>query len=343
MATSSELRRDGRIRRLVAKIGVVGLIATGAVALTAVSASADSPNPSNVQTGTAVVNPDGTITVNVTASWVWSNKKCTDITKAIPGFAVAWGDNTANQLGSYDIYVGDASDNAVHVGTSCTDNSGSAPSNGTFTSVLSHTYAKGTTDIAPCVVTYHVDDKSTTGKHSQIAGGPDRNTDNSVEENETTGPEGCAPVDIPQSPDVSISKTGPAQVSVGTNFDYSLTAANTGIVPADNVIISDPLPTNTSFVSATAPCTYDGPSRTVTCDEGTLAVSGSVTETITVKADGPAGSAIVNTATVTPEDSTPNDNTATWTIAGPDVLAANVVVTPVTPAAPIVAPAKFTG
>lgn len=339
----------GRIRRLVARIGVVGLIASGAVLATAVSASADSPNPSNVQSGTAVMNPDGTITVTVTTSWVWSNKKCSQVDQgttggALPGYAVAWGDNTANSIGTgaFQTYVGDAQDNAVHIpGTSCTDNGGSAPSTGTFTSGVSHTYAAGTTNIAPCVVTYHVNSSTASGNHSQIAGGTNHNTDNSVEENESLASDSCAPVTIP--PDVAISKTGPTSVTVGTNFDYSLTASNTGGVAADNVVISDVLPANVAFVSATDPCTFDSGTSTLTCDEGTLGVGDNVTETVTVKALGPAGTAIVNTATVTPEDGTPNDNTSTWTVAGPDVLAESVVAPPVTPAVPVAAAPAFTG
>ena len=127
---------------------------------------------------------------------------------------------------------------------------------------------------------------------------------------------------------------------MGQNFDYSLTAANTGAIAADNVTISDTLPTNVAFVSATAPCTFDSGTSTVTCDEGTLAIGGSVTETVTVTALGPAGTDIVNTATVTPDDATPTDNTSTFTIPGVDVLAAEVAVTPVaavTPAAPTAA------
>jgi uncharacterized repeat protein (TIGR01451 family) len=195
------------------------------------------------------------------------------------------------------------------------------------------------------VVVYDVRANAEIGNHSRYAGGDqdDYNRDNSVDDPHT-GPEGvCASIEIPQEPDVSINKTGPAQVTVGTNFDYSLTAANTGGVAADDVVISDTLPTNVSFVSATTPCTYDGPTRTVTCDEGTLDVGGSVTETITVTALGPAGTEIVNTATVTPDDATPDDNTSTFTIPGVDVLGASVVVTPVTPPAPIVAAARFTG
>jgi len=48
----------------------------------------------------------------------------------------------------------------------------------------------------------------------------------------------------------------------------------------------------------------------------------------------------VNTATVTPDDVTPEDNTSTWTIAGPNVLAAGVEKPIVTP---VVAAPTFTG
>jgi uncharacterized repeat protein (TIGR01451 family) len=331
----------------VANLGIVALVAAGAVFATAVSASADSPNPGATQTGTAVLNGDGSITVTVTASWVWDNKSCDEIVtevKApdkIPGYAVSWGDNTANELGSTGIFVGDASDNAVHTpGTSCDDSSGDAV--GTFTDTVSHTYAPGTTEINPCVVTYDVRDDAETGKHSRIAGGADNNSDNSVEENKESPADGCVPVVF--EPDVSIVKTGPTSAVVGTPFSYTLTATNTGAVAADPVVITDVIPANTTFVSASAPCTFDSGTATVTCDEGSLGLGANVAATITV-VPTVAGQDIVNTGTVTPEDATPNDNTSTWTISGINVLPADAtkpVTPPVTPAAIVAAP-TFTG
>jgi uncharacterized repeat protein (TIGR01451 family) len=209
---------------------------------------------------------------------------------------------------------------------------------------LSHTYTISSIEesgITPCVVLYDVRADAETGNHSRTAGGTDQqyNHDNSVDDPHT-GPEGvCADITIPQEPDVDVVKTGPTTVTVGTAYSYSLTASNTGIVPAEDVTITDVIPANTTFVSATAPCTYDTPTRTVTCDVGTLDIDGSATVGITV-IPTVAGQDIVNTATVTPDDVTPEDNTSTWTIAGPNVLAAGVEKPIVTP---VVAAPTFTG
>jgi uncharacterized repeat protein (TIGR01451 family) len=317
--------RARRSRLVIAQVAVVALVAAGAFALFGVTALADSPNPAATQTGTAVVNGDGSVTVTVTGSWVWDKNDCpTNNTK--PGWAVDWRDNDENVVLD-PIFVGDANDNLVHTDdvVSCTDDGSSV--HGTFAGTLSHTYSADfiaeNPDARPCVVTYHVDTNKNpnTGSHSTVAGGTDRNTDNSVEENDSTGPDSCAPVEI--APDVKIVKSGPANGTVGVNFSYTLTATNTGLVSVDDVTITDSLPAGLTFVSAPG-CNFAAP--VLTCDVGTLDSGESAAVTVTVTPTQ-AGT-VVNTAVVTPDDDTPNDNTSTVSTAVIEPAAQAVAVQP---------------
>jgi uncharacterized repeat protein (TIGR01451 family) len=348
---------------VVARVAAVGLVAGSIVGLAAVSAGADAPNPGNTQTGTAVQNPDGTITVTVTGSWQWGNKECdklvnvdTPSPKDYTGWQVSWGDNTVNQLGSTGIYVGGTGDNTVAIPTTSCTNDGSGGSSGTFDQTLSHTYAAGTSlaDIEACVVTYHVSSDSLdgTGKHSLVAGGANNNSDNSVQENEETPADGCVPVTISSPPDVAIVKTGPTTVTSGTNFNYTLTASNTGLVTAPGVVVTDVIPSNLTYVSATpavGTCSFDSGTKTLSCDVGDLAVGATTTVTVTVTPTV-AGTDIVNQACVAPGqpqqpeltaaevDPTPADNCSTFTILGANVLGDVVVA-----AQPVTVAPAFTG
>ena len=115
--------------------------------------------------------------------------------------------------------------------------------------------------------------------------------------------------------DLSITKTDSADpVSVGAEFDYSITVSNAGPEAANGVSVEDTLPHEVDFVSATASpgtCDTQG-SKRVNCDIGTLASGGSATVTIRVRA-ARAGQA-TNEATVSatsPNDPTPANNQAT--------------------------------
>ncbi len=326
--------RRAALRRFLAPIAVVGLAVAGSIALFATTAVADSPNPASAH-GDAVLNGDGSVTVTVGASWVWGTKDCpaTEGDK-IPGWAVAWGDNQANIVVD-PIYVGTASDNAVHFDAAfdgedpayCTENANDTIS-GAFHGTLTHTYsaaflAQNPGGVIPCVVTYdvHRNDIGGDGNHSDVAGGPDRNSDNSVEENEESPLAGCLAVEL--NPDVKIVKTGPSTGTVGTAFNYTLTVTNTGLIEAPNTTITDVLPAGLTFNSASAGCAYNAGTRTVTCDAGTLTVGQS--KAFTVNVTPTVAGTVSNTATVTPNDETPADNTSTWTIGNIQAAAAIAV------------------
>ena len=113
-----------------------------------------------------------------------------------------------------------------------------------------------------------------------------------------------------------MTKTGPSSVVAGTEATYSMTVTNNGPTEADNVALSDPLPTGTTFVSATSSdgsCTGGG---TVACLMGTLADG--ATATIAVVVDVPPSfppGPLTNTASVSSSTPDPNpaNDTATTT------------------------------
>lgn len=115
--------------------------------------------------------------------------------------------------------------------------------------------------------------------------------------------------------DMAIVKTGPALVTEGNQFNYDLAVTNNGLANATGVVVSDPLPANTTFVSASPGCV--SAAGVVTCTIGAMPAGSTESRTITVRA-GSSGSSIVNTATVAADQSDPllsnNTSTATTTL-----------------------------
>ncbi len=119
----------------------------------------------------------------------------------------------------------------------------------------------------------------------------------------------------------TVTSTGP--YVVGSNITYQLSVTNNGPDAATNVVVSDPLPAGTSFVSASAGCSFAA--NTITCTAATLANGASTSFDITVKAQ--LEGSVVNTATVTSDetDSTPGNSTDT----APAVPIGALAVTPI--------------
>jgi uncharacterized repeat protein (TIGR01451 family) len=115
--------------------------------------------------------------------------------------------------------------------------------------------------------------------------------------------------------DVQITKTGPATANQGDTITYTLTAKNNGPSPATTVTVTDALPSQVTFSSASAGCTLSG--TTVTCAAGSLASGATATFTISVIAQT-VGSA-VNTATITADQADPtsaNNTSSVTTVIG---------------------------
>jgi uncharacterized protein (TIGR03437 family) len=116
------------------------------------------------------------------------------------------------------------------------------------------------------------------------------------------------------SADLSIVKAdSPDPVTIGSNVTYTLTVTNNGAAIAQNVTVTDNLPAAVTFVSCGATgggvCDGSGNNRTVTFLS--LASGSSATITLVVTANGPAGTTVTNTATVssaTPDSKTGNNS-----------------------------------
>ncbi|MCB0210499.1 MAG: DUF11 domain-containing protein [Anaerolineae bacterium] len=120
---------------------------------------------------------------------------------------------------------------------------------------------------------------------------------NSTSEDTTVDPEAA-----PQA-NLTISKTDDADpVTVGDNIIYTITVSNSGPDQADNVVMTDTLPADVSFVSASAGCTEA--TGVVTCALGSIASSDNAAVTIEVTTN--ANGVITNNASVTSDTSDPN-------------------------------------
>ena len=107
-----------------------------------------------------------------------------------------------------------------------------------------------------------------------------------------------------QNADLALAKTG---VKNGNDATWTLTATNLGPQTAQNVVITDTLPSRLTFVSAPG-CTYDQTSRVVTCSVGSLPNGAGATFTLSTTITGGGGGWITNVAQVSA--STADANTA---------------------------------
>src|SRR5260221_136706 len=60
------------------------------------------------------------------------------------------------------------------------------------------------------------------------------------------------------SADVAVSRSSPASVTAGNNFDYTITVTNLGPSIAASITVTDDLPANVIFVSASAGGFFNG-------------------------------------------------------------------------------------
>ena len=124
------------------------------------------------------------------------------------------------------------------------------------------------------------------------------------------------------SANLSISKTdSPDPAAIGSSLTYSITINNTGPNTASGVVMTDELPSEVSFVSATPTQGTCTGAATVICNIGTLANGASAAVTIVVTPM--SGGVITNTASVgsniTDPDSANNTSTTTTTVTAPEI------------------------
>ncbi len=120
------------------------------------------------------------------------------------------------------------------------------------------------------------------------------------------------------SADVKLAKTAsPASIGVGNNVTYTVLVSNAGPSNATNVMVTDVLPAQTMFVSASSTQGSCSGTSTVTCSLGALANGASAT--VTIVATATSSGTVSNTATVTATEGDPNtsnnSSTATSTFA----------------------------
>ena len=109
--------------------------------------------------------------------------------------------------------------------------------------------------------------------------------------------------------DLSIKKTGPAQVNLGDTITYSITVTNTGNTTVQHATFTDPLPPNTGLITLGFGCSFA--MGKITCDVGTLNPGDTSSPVVVVIFPLKVGT-YVNTASV-PTDGTPSDDSSTVT------------------------------
>jgi len=123
--------------------------------------------------------------------------------------------------------------------------------------------------------------------------------------------------------DVGISKTtSQSSVSLGQNITYTITVSNFGPSGATGVVVNDPTPAGTTFVSATG-----GGCSSFPCTIGTLAVGPPVTITAVFNVPANyAGTSVTNTATVS-SASDPNSANDSSSVTTPISAQADLSIT----------------
>ncbi|MCU0578442.1 MAG: hypothetical protein MUF69_02745, partial [Desulfobacterota bacterium] len=107
-----------------------------------------------------------------------------------------------------------------------------------------------------------------------------------------------------QAADLSLVKTSaPATPVLGQPLTYTLTVTNAGPDTAEQVIITDVLPAGLTFISASAPCSYENANRTVACSLGSL--SNGAQQSVDIEVISNVAGPVSNTATVTSSVSDP--------------------------------------
>ncbi len=304
----------------------VGNLADGAGATTTVLVTI-APGTTGVLTNTATITgnePDPNLANNTSTVTTQVNAQADlAIVKAATPNPVEAGQQLTYTLNS----TNNGPSNAT--GVTVTD---TLPAGVTFVSAASSqgnvSYANGTVTIlvgnlavgAAATSTIVVDVNSTTTgdiTNTAVIGGnqPDPNLANNQSSVTTT----VTPPFIPHNNsdiDLAITKIGvPNPVNVGATLTYTLTIVNYGPATATGVIVDDTLPAGLTVVStSTSQGSDTATNGTVEANLGTLADNATATVTIVATVDPGVGPTLVNSATVSGEetDSNPNNNRATF-------------------------------
>lgn len=88
-------------------------------------------------------------------------------------------------------------------------------------------------------------------------------------------------------------------VIVGDQIVFNIEANNVGDVDAEDVVITDILPSSVAYVDSGSECSYDTSTRTIVCDLGIVAAGGTESSSIRVEVLTAGTSVVSNTATIT--------------------------------------------
>ncbi len=115
--------------------------------------------------------------------------------------------------------------------------------------------------------------------------------------------------------DLSVTKSGPLFGLRGQEVTYTIRIDNVaGPSDASGVVVTDELPKNADFVSATGTAAYDDRSHTVSWTFGDVAMGGSVSVQVTVRIQSSAKKEVRDTARVTSSSKDPNDKNDSSTV-----------------------------
>ncbi len=119
-------------------------------------------------------------------------------------------------------------------------------------------------------------------------------------------------LDVEARADVAVVKTGATTYVPGEQYSWTLRVSNNGPSDAQNVVLSDPLPSGVTYVRDDAGCTVAA--GVVRCALGTLAAGASRTIALTVRTDPALTGRLVNTATVSTDtpDVDPSNDSDPW-------------------------------
>jgi uncharacterized repeat protein (TIGR01451 family) len=141
---------------------------------------------------------------------------------------------------------------------------------------------------------------------------------------------------VVSSADLAVMKSGSASATAGTNVTYTVTLTNNGPSTAVNVTLTDTLPANTTFVSATQ---TSGPAFTcahaagvVTCTSASFAPASPAAFTIVAAIAPNASGSMVNVAEASSPIADPNANNNRATVTTTLASSADLAVTKSGPA-----------
>lgn len=139
---------------------------------------------------------------------------------------------------------------------------------------------------------------------------------------------------VESAPTISLDKQGPATIGAGQQFTYTLAWSISGNAPVTNAVITDPIPANTTFITADSGAVFNG--NIVTWNLGSKVPGNSGSVQVTVKTVSPImnGTVLTNAACFDTTENNPTCDTTTTTVQSSpqiSIVKSNSVATFTTP------------